>query len=69
MHSKSKMYQMTLFIKKVIYKKMIIINTHQKILNCNIFIKFSWVSIPPNGPWLMPSASQYLLLVLYNVQA
>ena len=24
----SKMYQMTLFIKKVIYKKMIIINTH-----------------------------------------
>ena len=44
------MYQMTLFIKKVIYKKMIIINTHQKILNCNIFIKFSWVSMPPNGP-------------------
>ena len=29
---------------------MIIINTHQKILNCNIFIKFSWVSMPPNGP-------------------
>ena len=44
------MYQMTLFIKKVIYKKMIIINTHQMILNCNIFIKFSWVSMPPNGP-------------------
>ena len=45
------MYQMTLFIKKVIYKKrMIIINTDQKILNCNIFIKFSWVSMPPNGP-------------------
>ena len=44
------MYEMTLFIKKVIYKKMIIINTHQKILNCNIFIKFSWVSMSPNGP-------------------
>ena len=44
------MYEMTLFIKKVINKKMIIINTHQKILNCNIFIKFSWVSMPPNGP-------------------
>ena len=44
------MYQMTLLIKKVIYKKMIIINTHQKILNCNIFIKFSWVNMPPNGP-------------------
>ena len=29
---------------------MIIINTHQKILNCNIFIKFSWVNMPPNGP-------------------
>ena len=29
-YSKSKMYQMTLFIKKVIYKKMILINTHQK---------------------------------------
>ena len=43
------MYQMTLFIKKVIYKKMIIINTHQKILNCNIFIKFTWVNMPPNG--------------------
>ena len=43
------MYQMTLFIKKVIYTKMIIINTHQKILNCNVFIKFSWVSMPPCG--------------------
>ena len=44
------MYQMTLFIKKVISKKIIIIITHQMILNCNIFIKFSWVSMPPNGP-------------------
>ena len=26
---------------------MIIIKTHQKILNCDIFIKFSWVSMPP----------------------
>ena len=32
---------------------MIIINTHQKVLNCNIFIKFSWVSMPPNGPNLL----------------
>ena len=31
------MYQMTLFIKKVFYKKII-----KK--------KFSWVSMPPNGP-------------------
>ena len=30
------MYQMTLFIKKVIYKKKI--------------KKISWVSMPPNGP-------------------
>ena len=44
------MYQMTLFIKKGIYKKMIIINTHQKVLNCNIFIKFSWMSMLPYGP-------------------
>ena len=28
---------------------MIIINTHQKILNCNIFIKFSWVSMAQTG--------------------
>ena len=31
------MYQMTLFIKKVIYKK-------------NDLKNFSWVSMPPNGP-------------------
>ena len=35
-------------LKKGIYKKLIIINTHQKILFGNIFIKFSWVSMPPN---------------------
>ena len=33
------MYQMTLFFKKVIYKNNnCLINTHQKILNCTIFL-------------------------------
>ena len=35
------MYQMTLFFKKVIYKKnYYLINTHQKISNCTIFSNF-----------------------------
>ena len=41
------MYQMTLFFKKVIYKNNnYLINTHQKILNCTIFFKFSRGSMP-----------------------
>ena len=45
------MYQMTLFFKKVIYKNNnYLINTHQKILNRNIFKKFSWGSMLPDPP-------------------
>ena len=45
------MYQMTLFLNKVIYKNNnYLINTHQKISNCTIFFKFSWGSMPPDPP-------------------
>ena len=45
------MYQMTLFFKKVIYKNSnYLFNTHQKISNCTIFLKFSWGSMPPDPP-------------------
>ena len=43
------MYQMTLFLKKVIYKNNnYLINTHQKISNCTFFKKISWGSMPPD---------------------
>ena len=40
------MYQMALFFKK----SNCLNNTHQKISDCNIFLKFSWGSLPPNLP-------------------
>ena len=44
------MYQMTLFKKKVIYKRLLFNYTHQKMLNCTIFSQFSWGSMSPNPP-------------------
>ena len=45
------MYQMTYFLKKVIYKNNnYLINTHKKISNCIIFFKFSCSSMPHRPP-------------------
>ena len=41
------MYQITLFFKEVIYKKIYLINIHQKISNYTIFLKFFfWGACP-----------------------
>ena len=45
------MYQMTLFKKKVIYKKKYdLINTHQKISNCIIFFQIFYGEHAPKPP-------------------
>ena len=44
------MYQITLFFKEVIYKKIYLINIHQKISNYTNFLKFFWGSMPPTPP-------------------